>query len=98
MQLGTSLVYREPFTQSFLHPRRGQNRSAPVHYSGDMALSNSARARNIVPMGRSSSRFTTRGTPYMGKTSAFAERQNSREASTSFAIYPTGPLAVSLRG
>jgi hypothetical protein len=65
---------------------------------GQVTLARAARARNIVPMGRSSSRFTTRGTPYMGKTSAFAERQNSREASTSFAIYPTGPLAVSLRG
>ena len=65
---------------------------------GQMTLAGAARARNIVPMCRSSSRFTTRGTPYMGRAYAYAERQNSREASTSFAIYPMGALAVSLRG
>ncbi len=66
--------------------------------SKKMRLPGSARARNIVPMGRSSSRFTTCGTPYTGKPYAYAERQNSREASTSFAIYPMGALAVSQRG
>jgi hypothetical protein len=64
----------------------------------DVRLAGAARYRNIMPIVRETSRFTTSGTRYVGRIYVSADVCSCRLGSTSLASFPMEPSVASPHG